>query len=126
MTQIDSCSISAYKMAIVVRQDLKMGKGKIAAQVGHASVEASEIVRKENRSLWKEWIQKGQCKVVLKVSSLAEIKKLGSKASKLDLSAAIIEDRGLTQLPANTVTCIAIGPGPSKLIDDVTGHLRLL
>jgi len=99
-------------MAIVVRQDLKMGKGKIAAQVGHASVEASEIVRKENRNLWKEWIQKGQCKIVLKVGSLPEIKKLGSKASKLDLSVAIIQDKGLTQLPADTVTCIAIGPGP--------------
>ena len=113
-------------MAIVVRQDLKMGKGKIAAQVGHASVEASEIVRKENRNLWKEWIQKGQCKIVLKVGSLPEIKKLGSKASKLDLSVAIIQDKGLTQHPADTVTCIAIGPGPTKLIDDVTGHLRLL
>ena len=113
-------------MAIVVRQDLKMGKGKIAAQVGHASVEASEIVRKDNRNLWKEWIQKGQCKIVLKVSSLAEIKKLGYEASKLDLSVAIIQDKGLTQLPADTVTCIAIGPGPAKLIDDVTGHLRLL
>jgi len=113
-------------MAIVVRQDLKMGKGKIAAQVGHASVEASEIVRKENRNLWKEWIQKGQCKIVLKVGSLAEIKKLASKASKLDLSVVIIQDRGLTQLPADTVTCIAIGPGQTKLIDDVTGHLRLL
>ncbi|WP_455369782.1 peptidyl-tRNA hydrolase Pth2 [[Eubacterium] cellulosolvens] len=126
MTQIDSCSISPYKMAIVVRQDLKMGKGKIAAQVGHASIEGSEIVRKENRSLWKEWIQKGQCKVVLKVASLAEINKLVSKASKLDLSVAIIQDKGLTQIPANTLTCIAIGPGPTKLIDDVTGHLRLL
>ena len=113
-------------MAIVVRQDLKMGKGKIAAQVGHASVEGSEIVRKGNRSLWKEWIQKGQCKVVLKVPSLSEIRKLETKASKLDLSVTIILDRGLTQLPANTVTCIAIGPGPTKLIDDVTGHLKLL
>ena len=113
-------------MAIVVRQDLKMGKGKIAAQVGHASVEGSEIVRKGNRSLWKEWIQKGQCKVVLKVTSLSEIRKLESKASKLDLPVAIIQDRGLTQLPANTITCMAVGPGPTKLIDTVTGHLRLL
>ena len=113
-------------MAIVVRQDLKMGKGKIAAQVGHASVEGSETVRKGNRSLWKEWIQKGQCKVVLKVTSLSEIRKLESKASKLDLPVVIIQDRGLTQLPANTITCMAIGPGPTKLIDGVTGHLRLL
>jgi PTH2 family peptidyl-tRNA hydrolase len=60
------------------------------------------------------------------VASLAEIKKLGSNASKLDLSVAIIQDRGLTQLPANTLTCMAIGPGPTKLIDDVTGHLKLL
>ncbi len=113
-------------MAIVVRQDLKMGKGKIAAQVGHASVEGSETVRKGNRSLWKEWIQKGQCKVVLKVTSLSELRKLESNASKLDLPVVIIQDRGLTQLPSNTITCMAIGPAPTKLIDGVTGHLRLL
>ena len=29
---------SNYKMVIMVREDLKMGKGKIAAQVGHAGI----------------------------------------------------------------------------------------
>lgn len=27
-----------YKMVIMVRDDLKMGRGKIAAQVGHAGI----------------------------------------------------------------------------------------
>jgi len=115
-----------YKLAIVVRQDLRMGKGKIAAQTGHASVQASEIARKEHKTWWKRWIDEGQCKVVLKINSEVEIHPLELKAKKLGLPATIIRDRGLTQLEPDTVTCIGIGPGPSKLVDEVTRHLRLL
>ena len=126
MDRTSECSGIRYKLAVVVRQDLKMGKGKIAAQVGHASVEASEVARKTHRDWWKLWLEEGQCKVVLKTNSQGEIQELELKAIKLGLPATAIRDRGLTQLKPDTVTCIAIGPGPSKLVDEVTGHLRLL
>ena len=115
-----------YKLAVVVRQDLKMGKGKAAAQVGHASVSASEITRKKHSSWWRDWLDEGQCKVVLKANSEDEIHELEMKAKRLGLPITIVRDRGLTQLRPDTLTCIGIGPGPSKLIDEVTGHLRLL
>jgi len=115
-----------YKLAIVVRQDLKMGKGKVCAQVGHASVSASETVRKEHNAWWRRWIEEGQCKVVLKVSSEGELLKLELKARRLGLPTTTIRDRGLTQLSPDTLTCLAIGPGPNKMIDEVTGQLRLL
>ena len=115
-----------YKLAIVVRQDLKMGKGKVCAQVGHASVSASETVRKEHNAWWRRWIEEGQCKVVLKVNSESELLKLEMKARRLGLPTNTIRDRGLTQLSPDTLTCVAIGPGPNGMIDAVTGQLRLL
>ena len=43
------------KQVIVVRTDLEMGKGKIAAQVGHACVLGSEHVRKSHPEWYDEW-----------------------------------------------------------------------
>ncbi|MDH5771296.1 MAG: peptidyl-tRNA hydrolase, partial [Candidatus Bathyarchaeota archaeon] len=42
-----------YKQVIVLRVDLKMSKGKIAAQAGHAAVSAAEEARKRCREWWK-------------------------------------------------------------------------
>ncbi len=62
----------AIKQVIVVRTDLDMGKGKIAAQVGHACVLGAEHVRKSNPEWFSEWWV-GQEKVVLKVANLKEL-----------------------------------------------------
>ena len=65
----------AIKQVIVVRTDLDMGKGKIAAQVGHACVLGAEHVRKSNPEWFSEWWS-GQEKVVLKVANLKELEQL--------------------------------------------------
>jgi PTH2 family peptidyl-tRNA hydrolase len=114
------------KQAIVVRTDLKMGKGKLAAQVAHASLSAADKAR-ERKSVWYEgWKEGGQAKIVLKVGSEAELDELFRKARGAGLPASLIEDRGLTQVEPGTVTCLGIGPGPDAVIDDITGKLRLL
>jgi PTH2 family peptidyl-tRNA hydrolase len=115
-----------YKQVIVVRADLKMGKGKLAAQVGHAAVSAAEEARKKRPYWWKAWLNEGQCKVALKVKSLAELLGLQREAIKMKLPQSLITDRGLTQLPPGTVTCLSIGPAPSTQIDMITGKLPLL
>jgi peptidyl-tRNA hydrolase, PTH2 family len=115
-----------YKQVIVVRKDLGMGTGKLAAQVAHAAVMAVEITKMRNINWFNSWFNAGQAKVVVKVQTLQELHELRKHAESLHLTVAEVQDRGLTQIPAGTITCIGIGPGPSGLIDKVTDHLKLL
>jgi len=114
------------KQAIVARQDIRMGKGKLAAQVAHASLSAAEEATKRHEDWYQEWKDEGQKKVVLKVQSEEELRELLKAARIAKLPAALIEDRGLTQLEPGTVTCLGIGPGPDPDIDAITGKLKLL
>jgi len=115
-----------FKQVIVFRSDLRMGKGKIAAQAGHAAVSASEETRKHHREWWKAWIHEGQCKIAVKVEDEEELLKLKKDAEESALPCALIIDRGLTQIPPGTITCLGIGPAPVEKIDAVTGSLTLL
>jgi PTH2 family peptidyl-tRNA hydrolase len=115
-----------YKQVIAVRMDLKMGKGKLAAQVGHAAVSAAEEARRKRPEWWEAWLAEGQCKVVVKVKDLEELLSLQKTAAQIRLPHSIIVDRGLTQLPPDTTTCLGIGPALSTQVDKVTGKLPLL
>ncbi len=115
-----------YKQVIVLRNDLEMSRGKIAAQAGHAAVSAAEEARKRRPEWWRGWLEEGQCKIAVKVDSEEELLELERKAKELQLPSALITDRGLTELPPDTKTCLGIGPAPSDKIDRVTGNLRLL
>ena len=101
-----------FKQYILIRTDLKMGKGKIAVQVAHAAVTNSEIARKHPKyqSYWQKWIREGQGKIVLKAESLDMLLKFEEKALKNGYPHALIQDAGLTQIPPGTKTALAIGP----------------
>ena len=114
------------KQVIVVRTDLKMGKGKIVAQGCHASVSSFLEARKTNSSWADKWLKTGQKKVVLKVGSEEELFSLYQEAKLQKLPCSLINDAGLTQLPPGTTTALGIGPAPSNFIDSVTGGLKLL
>jgi len=117
------------KQVIVVRKDLSMGKGKLAAQVAHASCEAVFAVLDSNNELWKRWLSlwraQGQMKVVLKVNNEDELLDVYNKAKASGLPVALVVDAGRTQLPPGTRNAVAIGPAPSDLIDKITGSLKL-
>jgi PTH2 family peptidyl-tRNA hydrolase len=114
------------KQAIVVRTDLGMGKGKLAAQAAHASLSAAELVSSSRVGWYEDWKSEGQKKVVLKVGSESELDELYKAARHAKLPAALVHDRGLTQLEPGTVTCLGIGPAPDGEIDSITGKLKLL
>lgn len=115
-----------YKQVIVFRSDLEMSKGKIAVQTGHAAVSAAEGAREHHREWWKGWVREGQCKIAVKVQSEKELLELEKQAKEMALPHALIIDRGLTEVPPETITCLGIGPAPTEKIDKITGMLPLL
>ncbi len=115
-----------YKQVIVFRTDLKLSKGKTAVQAGHAAVSAEEETRKHRKEWWVEWLAEGQRKIAVKVKTENELIALKEKAERLGFTCALIVDRGLTEIPPNTVTCLGIGPAPAEKIDKLTGNLPLL
>src|ERR671939_40606 len=115
-----------FKQVIIVRRDLKMGSGKIAAQVAHAAVMGGERVKASRKEWFNSWFRAGQAKVVVKVKNIEELMDVRIQAEKMNLPVVQVQDSGLTQIPSGTITCIGIGPAPSQLIDKVTFELKLL
>jgi PTH2 family peptidyl-tRNA hydrolase len=115
-----------YKQVVALRSDLKMSKGKIAAQAGHAAVSAGEEARKHFREWWKAWLQEGQRKIAVKVESEEELLELEKQAKELAIPCALIVDMGLTEVPPSTITCLGIGPAPVEKVDKITSMLPLL
>ena len=111
------------KQTIVIRTDLKMGKGKIGSQCAHASLAAFLKAKKEDR---ERWIKEGMKKVVLKVSSEKELVDLCRLAKKEKIPCELISDAGLTQIKPGSVTALGIGPADNEKINKITGKLKLL
>jgi PTH2 family peptidyl-tRNA hydrolase len=111
------------KQAIVIRTDLDMGKGKIAAQASHASISA---FLKSDEYSRKAWLVHGMMKAVLKVSSEQELIEVFNRAKREKLPCALITDAGRTQLNGPTNTAVGIGPASDDAVDKITGKLKLL
>jgi PTH2 family peptidyl-tRNA hydrolase len=129
------------KQVIVVRKDLNMRKGKLAAQVAHASmafitrnlkeqtytddnyVEARVYFNPEE----EDWLDNSFTKVVVGVDSEDELMSVVGEAIHAGLTANVIIDSGKTEFNGvRTITCAAIGPHDANKIDKITGDLKLL
>ena len=138
--------MSEIKQVIIVRKDLHMRSGKIAAQCCHASMKVildmmyenrmvmysdPEIIHwtlrlREDSSLYK-WLSGHFTKVVLYVDSLEEMEEIEKSAKGLDIPTAKIIDAGKTEFHnVPTPTCVALGPYDGDVLDKLTGHLRLI
>lgn len=115
--------MSELKQIILIRKDINMSKGKIAAQSAHASVEA---VLLSNKKLMLKWRETGMKKIVLKVDNENQLLELLKKAQENNLTTSLIKDAGHTEVKPGTITCGAIGPGPEVQIDKITGELETL
>ena len=136
------------KQMIVVRRDLKMRKGKIAAQAGHACVEAVLMaLAKENRlqdvklvedrwvtvsegeqgpSTLTDWFQYGMAKVCVYVDGEEALLELAKKAREAGILCALIQDAGMTEFHGQpTYTGRALGPLETEKADGITGGLPL-
>jgi len=111
------------KQVILVRTDLDMSIGKVAAQCAHGSLSA---MRKADKNIITKWEKEGEKKVVLKVSSLDELLEIKKKCDELKIPNALISDAGKTELEPGTITVLGIGPDYSDKIDKVTGNLKML
>lgn len=110
------------KQAIIIRKDLKLGKGKMAAQAAHASLEA---YRKASFIKKRAWQVTGQKKVILKIENEKEMILLYNKAKANRINARLIRDAGKTEIPQGTITALALGPDSEEKIDKIAGHLKL-
>ena len=139
--------LSSYKskQMIVMRRDLRMRKGKIAAQAGHACVEATlaALVREgrldqvratddgwvylddagSEPTALSEWFEAGVAKVCDSEEDLLDI---AAQAREKGFVYSLIRDAGLTEFHGEpTYTCLAIEPLPTDVIDPITGSLPL-
>ena len=126
------------KQVIVMRTDLNMRKGKMAAQAAHASM---KVILDLNKSQWpsdrlevfydelmRKWLSEGTFKkIVVGVGSNLELVNLYAEAKEQGMYCSMIIDNGLTEFNGvPTRTCIAIGPEYSDKLDLLTGKLKLL
>lgn len=116
--------VVATKLVLIVRTDLDMGRGKIAAQVAHAAVAATLASLRSDDLV--AWLRDGQPKVVLKAGSAEQLQDIVRLAGDAGLPVETVRDAGRTQVTPGTLTCCAIGPADSQRIDAVTGTLSLL
>ena len=111
------------KQVIIIRTDLKMGKGKLAAEAAHVSISAFLKAREEDK---KDWVDSGMKKIVLKVETEKDLISVFQKLKKEKLPVEMIADRGLTQISPGTKTAVGCGPIEEKKIDGITGKMKLL
>lgn len=114
-------------MYILVNNDLKMDKGKIAGQVAHSACRVDRYVsslpsNKEHHKLYKEWINTGEAKIVLKCTEEMML----SMINKYEDIVCSTRDMGRTQIKPNSLTTIAFFPMYKKNAPKEIQDLKLL
>lgn len=119
-------NLKSMKMAIIVRTDLKMTKGKTCSQVAHGAVLCYQESLKNNPGALNSWLRLGQPKVVLKASSQEELENLHAKSKEAEIISVLVCDAGKTQIKSGTMTVLGVGPDLSEKIDLIVQDLKLL
>lgn len=107
---------------MVMREDLGMSPGKLAAQAAHAAVLACNVAPHKALDAWH---RSGCTKIVLGVSGEHTLIHLYKTAAAHYLPVSIICDEGRTEVARGTITGIGIGPAEDDEINKITGGLSL-
>jgi len=115
-----------YKMVLVVNMELGMGKGKIAAQCGHATLGAYKKARRCAKTAVTWWERTGQAKIATKGKDLAFMLDVQEKARSKGLVTYLVADAGHTQIAPGSKTVLCIGPAPVSAFTGITDECKLL
>lgn len=123
-----------HKQVLVIRKDLNMRKGKIAAQAAHASMGAilnlshrveDELIIKLDEAC-EPWLMGRFKKICVYVNSEEELLEIYNKAKENGVNASLIQDAGLTEFGGiKTYTAVGVGPDREDRIDLITNALPL-
>jgi len=134
------------KQYIIIREDLGMSTGKLAAQASHASMKVFfdkmifipniNINHKDKKkelschlTINEEeriWIDGLFTKIVKKVKNESQLLKVYEQAKELGLNCSLIKDAGLTELQGENYTAVAIGPNYTDKCEPIVKRLRNL
>ena len=109
---------------LIVRIDLKMGRGKIAAQCGHATQDL--LLRCRSREALRDYICGASPKIVLKVNNEEEMDTIRKECRDLGLLTHQVIDVGRTQVPAGSKTVLGVGPVRKSIVPQSIKNLKLL
>jgi len=125
MLRFEIRSAEEYKLVVLVRGDLKITKGKAAAQTGHAAVNCALSIRKKDPDTFDKWTTNGQPIIVLKVGTEREMFEFKAIADSQNINNSVVCDAGRTQIEPGTYTCLGIGPAAASVLDKITGELKM-
>jgi PTH2 family peptidyl-tRNA hydrolase len=115
------------KMILCVNMLLKMNKGKIGAQCGHATLGLYKkiIGKKKHEKMIEAWETNGQKKICAKIKDDGEMNLLISKAIDAGIEHYTVVDAGRTCVKAGSRTILALIDYENRL-NTITGRLKLL
>ena len=114
----------SFKMCVLVRDDLKMSKGKVLAQVSHTIVDATVKAYTQSQLFFK-WRADGEKIVILKVPDEKTLMCIMNIAERKGVNCGYTVDAGLTEVLPGTKTVGFVGPNFEDKVDKLTGQLKL-
>ena len=114
----------SFKMCVLVREDLKMSKGKVLAQVSHTIVDATVKAYTQTQLFFK-WRADGEKIVILKVPNEKTLMYIMNIAQRKGVNCGYTVDAGLTEVLPGTKTVGFVGPNFEDKVDKLTGQLKL-
>ena len=113
-----------YVMYILVNTSLKMGKGKLAAQVGHGVHKISQYCLQNDKELWGKYVNNNYPKIILKIKNQDDLLNIINETKNIFKSYVI--DEGRTQIAKNSLTVISYIPMLKDEVPSILKELKLL